>query len=160
MQQHKRGNGKRKPKRERRCNRQRQERLTVVQPRLNTVQSVEIPRLTLHYTDPITGNEDALYSLFYEQYRGYTIYSTERGPCCVHGKDGCLHIQGMYVSFPDIEQAKLMIKYFQAEGRSSQEAMNRYVPEQEYLCLNVRKPSYQQRQQRGRLTHHLQEVAR
>jgi hypothetical protein len=53
MQQHKRGNGKRKPKRAHRGTRSRQERLTVVRP-------VEIPRLTLHHTDPITGNEDTV----------------------------------------------------------------------------------------------------
>lgn len=35
-------------------------------------------RLTLHEADPITGNEDILSSLFYEFYRGYTIYSTRR----------------------------------------------------------------------------------
>ena len=36
-------------------------------------------RLTLHESDPITGNEDLLSSLFYEFYRGYTAYSTARG---------------------------------------------------------------------------------
>src|SRR5215468_4897668 len=102
MQRHKRGNGKRKPKRERRLTKKRQERLTVAQ-------SVALPRLTLHYTDPITGNEDTLSSLFYEYYRGYTIYSTEQERCCIHGKGGCLRIQGKYACFPDIEQAKLMI---------------------------------------------------
>ena len=40
---------------------------------------LERARLTLHETDPITGNDDLLFSLFYEQYRGYTIYSTPRG---------------------------------------------------------------------------------
>jgi len=138
MQRHKRGNGKRKPKRERKSTRSTQERLTVVQP-------VKLPRLSLHYIDLITGNEDALYSLFYEYYRGYTIYSTEQGRCCIHGKDGCFRIQGRYACFPDVEQAKQMIKYFQAEGHTSQESMNRSVPEDAYICLNGRRPNYEQR---------------
>jgi hypothetical protein len=97
----------------------------------------------LHHTDPITGREDALYTLFYEEYRGYTIYSNERGRCSIHGKDGCLRIQGMYAAFPDVEQAKNLIKHFQADGRTAQESMNRFVPEHEYLCLN--KPRNEQR---------------
>lgn len=28
---------------------------------------VPLARLTLHYTDPITGNDEALYTLFYEE---------------------------------------------------------------------------------------------
>lgn len=73
---------------------------------------------------------------FYEFYRGYTIYGTEQGRCCIHGKEGCLRIQGKYACFPDTEQAKTLIKHFQADGRTSQESMNRYVPEDEYICLN------------------------
>jgi hypothetical protein len=96
-------------------------------------------RLTLHNTDPITGNEDTLYALFYEQYRGYTIYSIEQGLCCIHGKDGGLRIQGKYAVFPNVEQAKNMIKHFQADGRTAQESMNRFVPEEEYICLNRRR---------------------
>jgi hypothetical protein len=139
MSQSKRGNGKRKPKRARIVARQRKEHLT-------SVQAVEIPRLSLYRTDPITGNEDTLSSLFYEYYRGYTIYSTETGRCCIHGKDGCLRIQGRYVCFPDVEQAKLMIKYFQTEGRTSRESMNRFVPEDAYRCLNTQRRSYERRQ--------------
>lgn len=41
---------------------------TVTQP----VESMERARLTLHESDPITGNEDTLYELFYEFYRGYS----------------------------------------------------------------------------------------
>jgi hypothetical protein len=107
------------------------------------VKSSEIARLTLHATDPVTGNEDALYTLFYEYYRGYTIYSTEQGRCCIHGKDGCLSIRGKYAAFPDIEQAKNLVKYFQADGRTSQESMNRSVPEGAYRCLN--RPRREQR---------------
>ena len=40
---------------------------------------IERARLTLHDADPITGNEETLSTLFYEEYRGYTIYSTEQG---------------------------------------------------------------------------------
>src|SRR5260370_22961507 len=104
--------------------------------RLSCVEPLEQARLTLHTHDPITGNADALYSLFYEFYRGYTIYSTERGTCCIHGREGCLRIRGKYACFPDIEQAKNLIKHFQSDGRTPQESMNRYVPEDEYFCLN------------------------
>jgi hypothetical protein len=141
MQRYKRGNGKRKPKRVRRSSRKGQECLTVAQ-------SSTVPRLSLYARDPITGNEDLLSNLFYEYYRGYTIYSTEQGRCCIHGKDGCLRIQGKYAAFPDVEQAKLMIQYFQAEGRTPSESMNRYIPEQEYLCLNGRRPGDAHRRER------------
>lgn len=92
--------------------------------------------LTLHEDDLVTGEEENLYTLFYECYRGYTIYSTEQGTCCIHGHDGCLRLQGKYVCFPDIEQAKNMIKYFQSKGHTSRESMNRFVPRQVYVCLN------------------------
>jgi hypothetical protein len=123
MQQHKRGNPRRRPRKR-------------IQQPVTSVQPLEIAHLTLHYSDSITGNEDALYTLFYEDYRGYTIYSTEQGRCCIHGKDGCLRIQGKYAVFPNLEQAKNLIKHFQADGRTAQESMDRYVPEDEYLCLN------------------------
>ena len=98
---------------------------------------LERARVTWHDVDTITGNDDTLYTLFYEYYRGYTIYSAEQGICCIHGRQGgCLRIEGKYACFPDIEQAKTMIKHFQADGRTSQESMKRYVPEDEYLCLN------------------------
>jgi hypothetical protein len=42
------------------------------------IETIERARLTLHHADPITGNEDTLYSLFYEEYRGYIIYSSKR----------------------------------------------------------------------------------
>jgi hypothetical protein len=99
----------------------------------------ERARLTLHSTDLITGLGDTLYNLSYEYYRGYTIYSTERGTCCIHGPiDGCLRIGGYYAVFPDIEQAKILIKYFLANGHSSRESMKRSVPEQAFICLNRR----------------------
>ena len=124
MQQHKCGNGKRKPRR-----------------REKKQQAREAARLSLHTHDPITGNQERLSSLFYEYYRGYTIYSNERGRCSIHGKDGCLRIAGKYVAFPNIEQAKRMIKYFRAEGYSSQESMDRSVSEGAYRCLNRGKSS-------------------
>lgn len=101
------------------------------------VQPVEPVRLTLHEMDPVTGDEDTLYSLFYEHYRGYTIYSTTQGRCVLHGKrGGCLRLDGQYACFPDIEEAKKMIKSFQANGRTAWGSMERYVPEDAYLCLN------------------------
>jgi hypothetical protein len=122
--QHKHGNPRRRP------------RKSMDSPRAK-VQLLEVVSLTLHHTDPVTGQEDALYTLFYEYYRGYTIYSNKQGQCCIHGLDGCLRIEGKYVAFPDVEQAKNMIKHFQADGRTPQESMNRFVPEDEYRCMNM-----------------------
>jgi len=94
--------------------------------------------LTLHDRDPITGNEDTLYTLFYEYYRGYTIYSTVQGCCCIHSKQGCLRLRGKFVCFPDIEEAKALIKRFRAEGYTSYDGIERCLPEWEFVCLNRR----------------------
>ncbi len=101
-------------------------------------QPLEIVHLSLHDEDPVTGDEDGLSALFYEYYRGYTIYSNEEGACCMHGADrqGCLRLGGKYVSFPAIEEAKTLIKRFRAEGYTSYDSMERYLPEWEYVCLN------------------------
>ena len=98
--------------------------LTAPAPPLETV------HLSLHDEDPVTGDEDSLSALFYEYYRGYTIYSNAQGVCCMHGagRQGCLLLWGKYVSFPDIEDAKHMIKYFRAQGIRSWESMNRSLP--------------------------------
>ena len=101
-------------------------------------------RLTLHETDPITGPDDLLFTLFYEYYRGYTIYSSEDGRCCIHGQEGPLRLQGKYVCFPDVEEAKTLIQRFRAEGRSSQEHMNRFLRGDEYVCLNRRRQGNEQ----------------
>src|SRR5712691_3647517 len=74
----------------------------VLSPAVQPVEPAERTRLTLHDTDPITGNENTLYTLFYEFYRGYTIYSTEQGRCCMHGKQGCIRLLGKFVCFPDV----------------------------------------------------------
>jgi hypothetical protein len=95
-------------------------------------------RLTLHESDPITGTEDSLSSLFYECYRGYIIYSTLDGRCCIHGTQGCLRLRGKFVCCPDVEEAKTLIKHLRAEGYTSCDPVERQVPEGEYLCLNWR----------------------
>jgi len=100
------------------------------------VELVERARLTLHESDPITGNVETLYSLFYEYYRGYTLYSTLDGRCCIHGKQGCLRLRGKFVCFPAIEDAKTLIKRFRADGYTSSDSMERYLPEWQYVCLN------------------------
>ncbi len=100
------------------------------------VEQVERARLTLHTADPITGNEDTLYTLFYEEYRGYANYSTPEGRCCIHGKQGCLKLRGKFVCFPDFEDAKTLIKRLRAEGYTSSDPVERSVPEWEYVCLN------------------------
>ena len=125
MPQPKRGNPYHRP-RKRKC-----AVLPIVEPHVRI-------RLSLHETDPITGNEETLSTLFYEDYRGYTIYSTEGGHCCIHGpgRRGCLRLRCQFVSFPDIEDAKEMIKYFRAQGVMSWESMERSVPEREYVCVS------------------------
>ena len=105
---------------------------TVAQP----VEAVGRVRLTLHDSDPITGNENTLYTLFYEYYRGYTIYSTLDGRCCIHGKQGCIRLRGQFACFPDIEDAKALIKRFRADGYTSSDSVERYLPEWEFVCLN------------------------
>ena len=131
MQDNKRGNPHRRKKQNRHLH-------TRVRP-------LEKPCLTLHTVDMITGNGDIIYSLFYEYYRGYTIYSTERGRCCIHGVDGCLRIQGKYVVFPHIGHAKNMIKYFLHYGYSSKDSMCRDIPADKYIRLNAYRyqPLYQ-----------------
>ncbi len=49
----------------------------------------------------------------------------------MHGSrgQGCLRLWGKYVSFPDIEDAKHLIKYFRAQGIRSWESMNRVLPD-------------------------------
>lgn len=105
--------------------------------------SLETIHLSLHETDPVTGDEDRLSALFYEYYRGYTIYCTVQGECCMHGQqEGCLRIEGKYVSFPDIEEAKKLITYFRARGIRSWESMERSLPagEEHLGVLNAAAP--------------------
>jgi hypothetical protein len=102
------------------------------------LQRLERARLTLHEADPITGHEDTVYTLSYEGYRGYTIYSTERGRCCIHCQHGCLRLQGKFVCFPTIVEAKNLIKWFRTEGYTSSDSIERYLPEWDYVCLNWR----------------------
>jgi hypothetical protein len=66
------------------------------------------------------------------------IYSTQEGRCCIHGKQGCLRLRGKYACFPDMEDAKTLIKRFRAEGYTSSDPVERYVPEGEFVCLNRR----------------------
>jgi len=100
------------------------------------VEPIERARLTLHEADPITGNEETLYTLFYEFYRGYTIYSTEQGKCCIHGKHGCLKLRGKFACFPDFEDAKALIKRLWATGYTSSDSIERSLPEWEFVWLN------------------------
>jgi hypothetical protein len=93
-------------------------------------------RLTLHEADPITGHEDTLSSLFYEFYRGYTIYSTPRGRCCIHGAQGCLKLQGRFVCFYDVEEAKTFIKHLRRAGYRAVDRVERYLPPEAYVWLN------------------------
>lgn len=95
-------------------------------------------RLTLHERDPITGNEDSLCTLFYEFYRGYTIYSTAEGRCCIHSRWGCIQLRGQFVCLPDVEEAKSLIKRFRAQGYTSSERSERHLPRWGMVCLNGR----------------------
>ena len=127
MQQHKRGNPRKSPRKRH-----------IHTPPVTISKPPEVARVTLHETDPITGNEESLSTLFYEYYRGYTIYSTEQGRCCIHGKQGCVRLRDRFVSFPDIEDAKTLIKQFRVEGYTSYDSSERYLPEGEFVCLNKR----------------------
>ena len=95
----------------------------------------------------MSGDEDGLSALFYEYYRGYTIYSNTQGAYRVHGPLGhwCLRLRGKYVSFPDIEQAKHMIKYFRAREIRSWESMDRSLPKgnEHVRILNAVKLSHE-----------------
>ena len=106
---------------------------------------LELARLTLHEADPITGNEDLLSSLFYEFYRGYTIYSTPRGRCCIHGQQGCLKLLGRFVCFYTIEDAKAFIQWLRREGYTSADLVERSLPPGAYVWLNCWKPPRQRR---------------
>ena len=97
---------------------------------------LERARLTLHEADPITGNEDLLSSLFQEFYRGYTIYSTARGRCCIHGKLGCLKLLGRFVCFYDVEEAKTFIKHLRRAGYRTADPVERSLPPEDYVWLN------------------------
>jgi hypothetical protein len=103
---------------------------------LPTTQPLKRARLTLHDSDPITGSEDTFYTLFYEFYRGYTIYSAAQGRCCIHGKHGCIKLRGQFVCFPDVEEAKTLINAFVQMGTPPIDSVERYLPEWEYVCLN------------------------
>ena len=93
-------------------------------------------QLTLHESDPITGNQDLLSSLFYEYYRGYTIYSTPRGRCCIHGTQGCLKLLGRFVRFYTIEDAKAFIQWLRREGYTAADRVERSLPPEAYVWLN------------------------
>ena len=131
MQRAKHGNPSHQPKKRKRGP---HESSPTVQP----VEPIERARLTLHDSDPITGNEDTLFTLFYEHYRGYTIYSTPEGRCCIHGKHGCIKLRGKFVCFPDVKEAKTLIKRFRREGYTSYDSVERYLPQWEFVCLNWR----------------------
>ncbi len=79
----------------------------------------------------MTGNEERLSALFYEECRGYTIYSTQEGTSLLHGQGG-----GAYACFPEFEEAKNLIKYFRAQGQTAWGRMEREVPAEAYDCLN------------------------
>lgn len=142
MQRRKRGNGYRLPKRYVQLQKEKRG-----QPCPRPLLLVPTPaRVMLSHRDTITGNYDRLSSLFYEFYRGYTIYSTERGTCCIHGpgRGGCLQIEGRYAAFPDIEDAKALIKWSLAVQRTAWEGMNWRVPQEVYICLNGYRGEVQQ----------------
>jgi hypothetical protein len=94
--------------------------------------------LFLDETDTVTGDLETLFSLWYEHFEGYTIYSTGQGMCTLHGtgQRGCLRMAGKYVRFPDAEQAKRAVLYFQVRGWMPHQIMDRGMVEGAYVCLN------------------------
>jgi len=114
------------------------------------VEEVLQPRaisLYLDETDTITGEPEVLYSLSYERFEGYTIYNTMQGMCVLHGagERGCLRMKGKYVRFPDVEQAKRAVLYFQARGWKPSQIMDRGMEEGAYVCLNEQEQHAQER---------------
>ena len=109
------------------------------------VEPLERARLTLHEADPVTGDEETLSSLFYEYYRGYTIYSTARGRCCIHGTQGCLKLRGKFACFSGVEEARTLIKRLRAEGYTSADSVERSLPPEDYVWLNCWRPPRQRR---------------
>jgi len=49
---------------------------------------------------------------------------------------GCIKLWGKFVCFPDIEEAKNLIKRFRREGYTSYDSVERYLPQWEFVCLN------------------------
>jgi hypothetical protein len=68
---------------------------TVAQP----IEPAERARLTLYETNPVTGNEGILYTLFYESYRGYTIYSSQEGAAAFMASGGAYACGGSSFAF-------------------------------------------------------------
>jgi hypothetical protein len=97
--------------------------------------------LFLHETDVVAADEDALFSLLYECYEGYSIYWTQQGRCVLHGAQGCLRLCGKYVSFPNVEQARRAVLYFQQRGWKPHQIMERGMAERTYVCLNEQEKS-------------------
>jgi len=56
----------------------------------------------------------------------------------INGKHGCIKLRGKFVCFPDVENAKRLIKRFRAEGYTSYDSVERYLPEWEFVWLNRR----------------------
>ncbi len=58
--------------------------------------------------------------------------------CVLHGavERGCLRMQGKYVRFPNVEQAKQAVLYLQARGWKPSQIMDRGMEEEAYVCLN------------------------
>jgi hypothetical protein len=46
--------------------------------------------------------------------------------------------RGEFVCFPDIEDAKTLIKQIRREGYTASDSVEWYVPEGEFVCLNRR----------------------
>jgi hypothetical protein len=95
----------------------------------------EVVRLYLNDVDRVTGEEGKLYTLSYEQYRGYTIYSLPTGRCCIHGVQGCLRLHGQFVSFPNEDEAMNLIRHFRALGWRAADPVDRELPSWMYTCV-------------------------
>ena len=65
--------------------------------------------------EQLTLRPHLVFVALHERPEGFRVFHYD-GRCCIHGKQGCIQLRGKYACFPDIEEAKTLIKRFQAEG--------------------------------------------
>ena len=107
-------------------------------------------------TDPNSHRQGTLVDglgrkIYAQRYTGnatYTLYSTPRRRCCIHGTQGCLKLRGKFICFYEIEEAKLLIAHLRRAGYTASDRVERYLPPEAYVWLNCWKRPRQRRSMR------------